>query len=129
LFKHEAEVHGVDEVLLMAMAKKESTFKYDAVGKNGPVGLMQIMPKTAAGYGISREQLFDPHVNIEFGARYIKNNLALYDNNKTVALSAYNQGGRAISRGTYSTRYANNVTGAEKTISQYLVNNGYGLGN
>ncbi len=130
LFKHEAEVNGVDELLLMAMANKESTFRADAVGKGaGPVGLMQIMPKTAKAYGISRDQLFDPHVNIEFGSKYIGDKLNQYGNNKTVALSAYNQGGAAISRGSYSTRYATNITGAEKSISQYLVDNGYGLGN
>lgn len=130
LFKHEAEVYGVDEVLLMAMACKESTFRSDAVGKgSGPVGILQIMPKTAERYGIKRSQLFDPHVNIEFGTKYIKDKLDQYGNNKTIALSAYNQGGMAISRGTYNTRYAVKITGAESSINQYLVNNGYGTGN
>lgn len=130
LFKHEAEVYGVDEVLLMAMACKESTFRSDAVGKgSGPVGILQIMPKTAERYGIKRSRLFDPHVNIEFGTKYIKDKLDQYGNNKTIALSAYNQGGMAISRGTYNTRYAVKITGAESSINQYLVNNGYGTGN
>ncbi|GAB1477227.1 hypothetical protein MASR2M70_20650 [Bacillota bacterium] len=128
LFKHEAEVNGVDERLLMAMAQKESTFRSDAVGKNGPVGLMQIMPKTAERYGITRDELFDPHTNIEFGAKYIKDKLAQYNNNQTIALSAYNQGGLAISRGSYNTRYATKITGAQQSINQYLTNNGYGLG-
>ncbi len=128
LFKHEADVNGIDEVLLMAMAEKESTFQADVVG-GGAVGLMQIMPKTAAGYGITREQLFDPHVNIEFGAKYIGDKIDQYGNNKTVALAAYNQGPLAVSRGTYSTRYSSRITGAEGTIKDYLVKNGYGLGN
>ncbi len=129
LFKHEAEVNGIDELLIMAMAEKESTFRADVVGKGGPVGLLQIMPKTAQAYGITRDQLFDPHVNIEFGTKYIKDKLDQYNNNKTVALSAYNQGGMAISRGGYSTRYAKKITGAEKSIENYLQDNGYGLGN
>ena len=117
-------------MLLMAMACKESTFRSDAVGKgSGPVGILQIMPKTAERYGIKRSQLFDPHVNIEFGTKYIKDKLDQYGNNKTIALSAYNQGGMAISRGTYNTRYAVKITGAESSINQYLVNNGYGTGN
>ncbi|HZK01557.1 MAG TPA: lytic transglycosylase domain-containing protein [Anaerovoracaceae bacterium] len=128
IFKHEAEVNGIDELLLMAMAQKESTFRADVVGKGGPVGLLQIMPQTAKAYGISRDQLFDPHINVEFGTKYIKDKLDQYGNDKTVALSAYNQGGMAISRGSYSTRYANNITGAERSITQYLTNNGYGLG-
>jgi hypothetical protein len=129
LFKHEADVNEIDELLIMAMAQRESTFRSDVVGKGGPVGLLQIMPKTAEAYGITREQLFDPHVNIEFGAKYLKDKMVQYNNNKTVALSAYNQGGAAISRGSYSTRYAKNVSGAEESITQYLTKNGYGLGN
>jgi hypothetical protein len=130
LFKHEADVNDVDEILLMAMAEKESTFRSDAVGGgSGPVGLMQIMPRTAAGYGIARNELVDPHVNSEFGAKYIGDKIDQYGNNKTVALAAYNQGPLAVSRGTYSTRYATKITGAENSITQYLVKNGYGLGN
>lgn len=125
IFKHEAEITGVDELLLMAMAQKESTFIYDIVGRNGPVGIMQIMPKTAAGFGITPEELLDPHVNIEFGAKYIKSKLDQYGSDVTVALSAYNQGGRAISRGSYNTRYATNIKTVQNTIEKYLVNKGY----
>lgn len=128
LFKHEADINDVDEILLIAMAEKESTFRCDAIGGGGAVGIMQIMPKTAAGYGISRSELFDPHVNIEFGAKYIGDKISQYNNNKTVALAAYNQGPVAVSRGSYSTRYANRITGAEKSITNYLVKNRYGLG-
>lgn len=127
LFKHEADVSGVDEKLLMAMAHKESTFRTDIVGKSGPVGLMQIMPKTAERYGIPREKLFDPHVNIEFGAKYIGAKIDEYDNT-TIALSAYNQGGVAISRGTYNTRYADKVTASKAALEKYLTENGYGSG-
>ncbi len=125
LFKHEAEIHDVDELLLIAIAQKESTFQYNLVGRKGPVGIMQIMPKTAAGFGISKEALLDPHVNIEFGARYIKGNLDRYENNEVVALSAYNQGSGAIRRGTYTTRYAGKVQGAQDSIENYLINKGY----
>ena len=44
-----------------------------------PVGLMQIMQKLLVRYGISRDELFDPHVNIEFGARYISSHLDQYN--------------------------------------------------
>ncbi|NLY70727.1 MAG: lytic transglycosylase domain-containing protein [Clostridiales bacterium] len=127
LFKHEADVYDVDELLLIAMAQRESTFRADAIGGRGPVGLMQIMPKTAQRYGISRDELFDPHVNIEFGARYISSHLDQY-NDETLALCAYNQGGGAVSRGTYNTRYARNITGTQETLKNYLIKNGYGLG-
>ncbi len=128
LFKHEADVNNIDERLLMAMAQKESTFRTDAVGgSGGPVGILQILPSTAKMYGIERSQLFDPHVNIEFGARYIGEKLNYYDN-KTIALTAYNQGGTAVSRGSYNTRYAGRISSAENDLENYLVKNGYGLG-
>lgn len=127
LFKHEADVQNVDEILLMAMAQKESTFRTDAGSGSGARGIMQIMPSTAELYGIPRDDLYDPHVNIEFGAKYIGDKLKYYDD-KVVALSAYNQGGAAITRGTYTTRYAGRITDAEGSIESYLVNNGYGLG-
>lgn len=125
IFKHEAEISGIDETLLMAMAQRESTFRHDAVGRSGPVGIMQIMPGTAAGHGITPEDLLDPHVNIEFGARYIKAKFDQFGNNQTVALSAYNYGNLAISRGRYNTRYADNVRNTQNGIERYLVNRGY----
>jgi len=126
LFKHEAEVNGINERLLMAMAQKESGFRTDAVG-SGAVGLMQIMPATAERFGISKSELLDPHVNIEFGSKYIADKIDYYGN-QTTALSAYNQGGAAVSRGSYNTRYAGRISGAESSLANYLVNNGYGLG-
>ncbi len=127
LFKHEAKINGVNERLLMAMAQKESSFRTDAVG-SGAVGIMQIMPATAQRFGISRGELFDAHINIELGSKYIADKIDYYGN-QTTALSAYNQGGAAISRGSYTTRYANKISGAEDTLASYLVKNGYGLGN
>ncbi|MDD2484108.1 MAG: transglycosylase SLT domain-containing protein [Eubacteriales bacterium] len=127
LFKHEAEINDVNERLLMAMAQKESTFRTDAVG-SGAVGIMQIMPATAERFGIQRSQLLDAHINIEFGSKYIGDKILHYGDTVT-ALSAYNQGGAAISRGSYTTRYANKISGAEDTLESYLVKNGYGLGN
>ncbi|PKM84217.1 MAG: hypothetical protein CVU86_08415 [Firmicutes bacterium HGW-Firmicutes-11] len=126
LFRHEAKVNDVDEILLMAMAQKESTFRTDAVGGTA-IGLMQITVGTAARYGISKDQLYDPHTNIEFGAKYIGDKLDHYDD-KVIALTAYNAGGAAISRGSYTTRYAGRITDAEASIRDFLVNKGFGLG-
>ena len=126
LFRHEAKVNEVDEILLMAMAQKESTFRTDAVGGTA-IGLMQITVGTAARYGISKAQLFDPHTNIEFGAKYIGDKLDHYDD-KVIALTAYNAGGAAISRGSYTTRYAGRITDAEASIRDFLKNRGFGLG-
>jgi len=126
LFRHEAKVNDVDEILLMAMAQKESTFRTDAVGGTA-IGLMQITVGTASRHGISKSQLYDPHTNIEFGAKYISDKLEHYDD-KVLALTAYNAGGAAISRGSYTTRYAGRITDAEASIRNFLINKGFGLG-
>ena len=128
VFKHEADINNLDVTLLLAMAEKESTFRSDVVSSGGSVGLMQIMPSTANAFGISRSQLFDMHTNIEFGARYIGSHLQTFGT-ETKALSAYNKGGGAVSRGNYSTRYATRIQGAQQTMESYLTQNGYGTGN
>lgn len=129
IFKHEAEVYNMDVTLLMSVARKESTFNASARSGAGAIGMMQIMPSTAARYGISATQLYDPHVNIEFGTMYLSERMAAYNGNAVVALSSYNQGATAISRGGYSTRYASNVLETKSSMEYYLKASGYGLGN
>lgn len=128
IFQHEARVYGVDHTLLIAMAQKESTFNASVVSGGGSVGLMQILPSTAKAYGISRSQLLDPHTNIQFGAKYIKDRLDMFGGNITKALSAYNQGVAAVNRGSHSTRYASRILGAQADLKSYLAGNGYGKG-
>lgn len=125
LFQHEATINKVDQLLLMAIAHKESTFNVACKSKSGAMGLMQIMPATAALYGVTKAELLNAHTNIELGALYMKERIANYDGNLTLALSAYNQGSGAVRRGTYTTRYATKVMGAENNIKDYLKTNGY----
>lgn len=119
LFKRAAVVNGVDEKLLIAIAQKESKFTANAISSGGARGIMQIMPATCASYGISAAQLLNPKINIDFGAHYIANGIERYNGNTSMALSAYNQGSGSISRGSYSTGYANNVLSVYKGISNY----------
>lgn len=128
LFQHEAEVNGVDPTLLMAVSHKESTFNPKAISSSGCIGLMQIMPSTAAKYGISRSQLYDPKVNVGFGSLYLKEHIDSYGGNVITALSAYNQGAGAVSRGSYSTGYAKGVTSIQNNLKNYLSQGGYGTG-
>lgn len=72
--------YGVDWVLLSAIARAESEFKFDAVSKAGAVGLMQVMPSTARSMGYEREQLFDAEVSAEVAAKL------LHENNKMLRL-------------------------------------------
>lgn len=128
LFQHEAKIYGVDQTLLLAVAHRESTFNPSAKSGSGSVGMMQILPSTAARYGISSTQLLDPHVNVEFGAKYLKERIDAYGGNVTKALSAYNQGSVVVNRGSYSTRYAAKILKTQSNLKYYLSSGGYGTG-
>jgi hypothetical protein len=91
--------HGVDPVLLYAIMHQESTFKAKAVSPKGARGLMQLMPGTAARYGVTN--IFDPRQNIEGGARYMKFLLNLFDGDVNLALAGYNAGEGAVMKYGY----------------------------
>ncbi|NLM41641.1 MAG: lytic transglycosylase domain-containing protein [Firmicutes bacterium] len=97
------ERHGVDWALIAAVIHVESGFSPGVVSKKGAVGLMQIMPETAAWVGtrlgkrISQEDLYNPQVNIELGTYYLR---YLLDRFRTeqAALAAYNGGPANVAR-------------------------------
>ena len=124
MFKRAGRVHGVDEKLLMAIAHKESTFTPWVVARGGAIGLMQIMPRTGASYGVNAEQLKDPRTNINIGASIIGSNVKNYGDT-VKALSAYNQGPARVNRGNYSTAYATRIMTAYNGLNNYLSSNGY----
>lgn len=86
--------NGVDPVLLYAIMHQESTFKRRAVSPKGARGLMQLMPGTAARYGVTN--IFDPRQNIEGGARYMRFLLDMFDGDVDLALAGYNAGEGAV---------------------------------
>ena len=88
--------NGVDPLLLYSIMHQESSFKLHAVSPKGARGLMQLMPGTAARYGVSN--IFDPKQNIEGGARYIRFLLDLFDGDINLALAGYNAGEGAVEK-------------------------------
>lgn len=91
----EAGAHnGVDPVLLYAQMHQESSFKRSAVSPKGARGLMQLMPFTAARFGV--RDIFDPRQNIEGGARYMRYLLDAFDGDVALALAGYNAGEGAV---------------------------------
>jgi hypothetical protein len=86
--------NGVDPVLLYAIMHRESSFKKFAVSNKGARGLMQLMPGTAARFGV--KNIFDPRQNIEAGARYIRILLNMFDGDVRLALAGYNAGEGAV---------------------------------
>lgn len=91
-----AQKHGVDLKLVWAIIQVESRFNPQALSHKGASGLMQLMPATAARYGVRNR--FDVAQNLEGGIRYLKDLLARHDGNLTLTLAAYNAGSGAVSR-------------------------------
>jgi soluble lytic murein transglycosylase-like protein len=88
--------HGVDPVLLYAIMHRESAFKKRALSHKGARGLMQLMPATAARFGV--RDIFDPAQNIDAGARYMRWLLNRFDGDVRLALAGYNAGEGAVDK-------------------------------
>ncbi len=86
--------NGVDPVLLYSIMHRESSFKRMAVSNKGARGLMQLMPGTAARFGV--KNIFDPRQNIEGGTRYIRFLLDMFDGDVGLTLAGYNAGEGAV---------------------------------
>jgi soluble lytic murein transglycosylase len=90
--------YGVDTLLVRSLIEKESKSNPNALSSKGAIGLMQIMPKTAAeiagrlSISLDENSLKDPEINIMFGIFYLKQLLSYYDGNLILALAAYNAG-------------------------------------
>jgi soluble lytic murein transglycosylase-like protein len=91
-----AESAGVEPNLLRAVIVVESGFNSRAVSKRGAVGLMQLMPATAARFGVSNR--FDPRQNVRGGALYLGFLINRFDKNVRLALAAFNAGEDAVDR-------------------------------
>jgi hypothetical protein len=95
LIQKYAQQLGVDPKLVQAMIRQESGFNPMAVSPKGAMGLMQLMPETAASLGV--EDPFDLDQNLKGGIRFLKGCLQRFNQNLPLALAAYNAGpGRVV---------------------------------
>jgi len=81
--------YGMDADLIHCVVAVESNFNARAVSPKKASGLMQLLPQTAARFGV--KNIFDPEENVNAGTRYLKELLAKY-HDLTLALAAYNAG-------------------------------------
>ncbi len=90
LIAHSAAQYGLDPALLWAVIKVESNFNSEAVSSKGAIGLMQLMPLTAAALHVLDP--FDPKDNIRAGAALLRRLLNRFDGDLSLALAAYHVG-------------------------------------
>ena len=88
---------GVDELLLHAVINQESSGNRWARSPKGAMGLMQLMPATARGLGLTETQFYEPYPNLLGGATYLKQQLRDFGSLE-LALAAYNAGPEAVRR-------------------------------
>ncbi|TPQ27202.1 lytic transglycosylase domain-containing protein [Methylomonas sp. EFPC3] len=89
-----AAKHQMDPKLLHAVIQAESAYNPHAVSSAGAVGLMQLMPDTARRYGVTDRR--DAEQNVDGGTRYLKDLLAMFNSNLTLAVAGYNAGEGAV---------------------------------
>jgi soluble lytic murein transglycosylase-like protein len=92
----QSRAQGVPQSLVQAVIVQESGGDPSAISSAGAMGLMQLMPATAAAYGVANA--FDPSANVAGGVAYLHDLLRRYHGDVTLALAAYNAGSGAVAK-------------------------------
>jgi soluble lytic murein transglycosylase-like protein len=84
--------------VVAAVMRVESAYDHRALSRKGARGLMQLMPATAARFGVAKHELFEPMRNIEAGTRYLRFLVDRFDGDAVRVFAAYNAGENAVER-------------------------------
>ena len=112
-----ADKNGLDEDFVKAVINQESGFNPNATSHCGAMGLMQLMPATAQGLGVTNA--YDAEQNIEGGTKYLKGLMDRFGNDKSLALAAYNAGPNAVKKYGGIPPYAETQNYVKKVLSKY----------
>lgn len=94
LIVYNATKYGVDPLLIYLVMREESSFNHRAVSRVGARGLMQLMPATAARFGV--RNIHDPVENVDAGTRYLRMLIDMFSGDINLALAGYNAGEGAV---------------------------------
>ncbi|MGY6550171.1 MAG: lytic transglycosylase domain-containing protein [Roseinatronobacter sp.] len=128
-----AAVHGADilrasvgtnvsPALVLAVIAVESAGRAQAVSSAGAQGLMQLIPATAARFGV--QDAFDTRENIRGGVSYLDWLLRHFDNDVVLALAGYNAGEGAVRRNSGVPPFAETRDYVPKVLAAWLVARG-----
>lgn len=110
---------GVSPALVLAVISVESSGRITATSSAGAQGLMQLIPATAARFGVTDSM--DPHQNIKGGVAYLDWLLKEFDGDAILALAAYNAGENAVKRHDGVPPYAETRDYVPKVLAAFAV--------
>jgi soluble lytic murein transglycosylase-like protein len=108
---------NVDPALIKAIIANESGFNANATSDAGAQGLMQLMPGTASGLGVTNS--YDPAQNVWGGTRYVRGLLDRFGGNTELAVAAYNAGPGAVEKYNGVPPYAQTQNYVQNVLASY----------